>query len=157
VIILGIDPGSRYTGWGVIEASGSRLKFLGANRLVLGDGDHDKRLVLIYDQISDIVSTYKPDIAILESVFVSKNVQSALKLGQARGASMVAIARQGVPITEVSPRAVKKTVTGYGGATKMNVGDMVSRLLSVNVQLSVDAWDALAIAISGSSLIRSKI
>lgn len=157
MIILGIDPGSRYTGWGVLEVQGSRLRYIDAGRLVLGDGVHEERLVLIFDQLSHIVSQHQPQVAVIESVFVSKNVQSALKLGQARGACMVAIAKYGIPLFEVSPRLVKKTVTGYGGATKMAIGDMVSRLLSIPNTLSVDAADALAIAISGSSLVRSKI
>ena len=157
MIILGIDPGSRYTGWGVISVTGNRMQFIAANRVVLGDIPHEERLVLIYDAIRDIVMKYQPDLVSVESVFVSKNAQSALKLGQARGAAIVAIAKQGVPLVEVSPRLVKKTVTGYGGATKMSVGDMVGRLLATQQSLSVDAADALAVAISASSMTRSKV
>ncbi|MEC7030878.1 MAG: crossover junction endodeoxyribonuclease RuvC [Pseudomonadota bacterium] len=157
MVILGIDPGSRYTGWGVIRVLGNRMQFIAANRVVLGQIAHEKRLVLIYEAITDIVKMYQPDIVAIESVFVSKNVQSALKLGQARGAAIVAATRPGAEIVEVSPRLVKKVVTGYGGATKMNVGDMVARLLSIQNKLSVDAADALAIAISASSMVRSRV
>ena len=157
MIILGIDPGSRYTGWGVIKVEGNRLVYLKAGRLVLGDIVHAERLVLIYDGLADIVSAYEPEIVAIECVFVSKNAQSALKLGQARGAAMLAAAKQGKQLIEVEPRLVKKIVTGYGAAGKMSVGDMVSRLLSCKASLSVDAADALAIAISASSIMRSRV
>lgn len=157
MIILGIDPGSRYTGWGVIAVEGSRMRCISAGRLSLGDIPHEKRLVLIYDGLVDIVSEYRPEIAAIECVFVSKNAQSALKLGQARGVAMLAVAKYDLTLLEISPRLVKKTVTGSGAAGKNSVGDMVSRLLSCQNELSVDAADALAIAISASSMIRSKV
>jgi crossover junction endodeoxyribonuclease RuvC len=157
VIILGIDPGSRYTGWGVISIVGNRMQLVAADRVVLGDRPHEERLVLIYDAVRDIVTQYQPDLVAVETVFVSKNVQSALKLGQARGVAIVAAAKFGLPLVEVSPRLVKKVVTGYGGASKMGVGDMVARLLSTQQPLSEDAADALAIAISASSMTRSKV
>ena len=157
MVILGIDPGSRYTGWGVIRVEGNRMVCIDAGRLSLGNSEHAQRLVLIYDGLVDIVSKYKPDVVAIECVFVSKNVQSALKLGQARGAAMLAAAKLGNEIIEVEPRLVKKIVTGYGAAGKMNVGDMVCRLLSYKGVLSVDAADALAIAISASSLMRSRV
>lgn len=157
MVILGIDPGSRYTGWGVIEVAGSKMVYKAAGRLSLGEISHAERLVLIYDGLGDIVTKYKPELVAIECVFVSKNVQSALKLGQARGAAMLAAAKQGLKLVEVEPRLVKKVVTGSGASGKVQVGDMVSRLLSYKGELSVDASDALAIAISASSMIRSYV
>jgi crossover junction endodeoxyribonuclease RuvC len=133
------------------------MRYIAAGRLSVGDIPHEKRLVLIYDGIVDIVSRYGPETAAIESVFVSKNVQSALKLGQARGVAMLALAKADLILLEVAPRLVKKTVTGYGGAGKMQVGGMVSRLLNCQESLSEDAADALAIAISASSMIRSRV
>ncbi|MCP8352328.1 crossover junction endodeoxyribonuclease RuvC [Candidatus Synchoanobacter obligatus] len=155
--ILGIDPGSRYTGWGVIQVTGHKMQCIAAGRLVLGDRPHAERLVLIYEGVSDIVSTYQPEVVGVESVFVSKNVQSALKLGQARGAALVAVAKANLEIFEISPRLVKKSVTGYGATAKVGVGDMVQRLLGCQMVLSEDAADALAIAISASSMKRSQV
>ncbi len=157
MVILGIDPGSKYTGWGLIRVLGNQMQLIAADRVSLGDLAHEKRLVLIYDSILDIVTKHQPDMVAIESIFVSKNAQSALKLGQARGAAIVAAMRCDAKFVEVSARQVKKMVTGYGGATKINVGDMVARLLSTQVTLSVDAADALAIAISASSMTRRKI
>ena len=150
MILLGIDPGSRYTGWGVVRLSERKLSCVSAGRLSLTDKEHSKRLVLIYDGILSILQEFKPDVAAIESVFVQKNVQSALKLGQARGAAMVACGKYGITPQEISPRTVKQCVTGYGGSGKSGVGDMVQRLLGMNQVLSVDAFDALAIAISAS-------
>lgn len=150
MIALGIDPGSNYTGWGVIEVHGRQMKCLGAGRICLGKYDHGERLVLIYDGINSIVEQYRPEIAALETVFVHKNVQSALKLGQARGAAFLAMAKNNLSPIEISPRLVKKTVTGYGGMEKEGVSKMVKYMLGLQETLSTDATDALAIAISAS-------
>ena len=150
MILLGIDPGSRYTGWGVIQVLNRKMSCVSAGRITLTDSEHCKRLVLIYDGISSIVQEFKPSVAAIESVFVQKNVQSALKLGQARGAAMVACAKHGLVPYEISPRSVKQCVTGSGAAGKDGVGQMVQRLLGVDQSLSVDAFHALAIAISAS-------
>lgn len=150
MILLGVDPGSRYTGWGVIKVVDRRMSCVSAGRIALTDKEHAKRLVLIYDGISSIVQEFQPDAAAIESVFVQKNVQSALKLGQARGVAMAACAQHGLVPYEISPRTVKQCVTGYGATGKVGVGDMVQRLLGMQQSLSVDAFDALAIAISAS-------
>lgn len=157
MIILGIDPGSRYTGWGVIRFVQGELRCLAAGRICLGDRAHGERLVLIYDGIHSIVSQYQPSVVAIESVFVNKNVQSALKLGQARGVALVACAKSGLEPIEISPRLVKKTVAGYGAMGKTGVAEMVKRLLRVEEDLSVDASDALAIAIAASAMQRSQI
>ena len=147
MVILGIDPGSRYTGWGVIRVEGNRMEGLGADRLSLGNSEHAQRLVLIYDGLVDIVSEYKPDIVAIECVFVSKNVQSALKLGQARGIALLVPAEFGLFVGEYPPNLVKKTVVGSGHATKEQVQMMVQTLLRDCDVTSADAADALAIAI----------
>ena len=153
MIILGIDPGSRYTGWGVVKAEPSRMVCLAAGRLSITQVDHSKRLVLIYQGLSDILSQHQPTYAGIEGVFVHKNAQSALKLGQARGVAMLACAHYGLEPHEISPRSVKQCVTGSGAATKDHVSMMVKRLLQIQQDLSVDATDALAIAVSCGHLV----
>lgn len=157
MIVMGVDPGSVYTGFGVISINGGQMSCLTAGRLSVKDLDHGKRLVLIYDGITSIVEEYHPTIAAIETVFVSKNVQSALKLGQARGAALLAMAKKGLTPHEVSPRLVKKTITGFGGAEKSGVMKMVRQLLGVQGVLSEDAADALAIAICASICNRSLV
>ena len=156
MVILGIDPGSRYTGWGVIRVEGNRMVCIDAGRLSLGNSEHAQRLVLIYDGLSDILNKYQPKAAAIEGVFVHKNAQSALKLGQARGVAMLACAHHHLLPEEISPRSVKQCITGSGGATKDMVAMMVKRLLHLQKPLSVDATDALAIAISCGHMLSSK-
>lgn len=150
MIVFGIDPGSNFTGWGVIEVKGRAMKCIAAGRICLGQKPYGEKLVLIYDGITSIVEQYQPEVVGIETVFVHKNVQSALKLGQARGAALLAVAKQGLMPKEVSPRLVKKTVTGHGGTEKNGVAKMVKYLLGVQETLSEDAADALAIAICAS-------
>jgi|AntRauTorckE5430_2_1112549.scaffolds.fasta_scaffold00045_29 crossover junction endodeoxyribonuclease RuvC len=157
MIVLGIDPGSNYTGWGVIEVENRKMRSLGAGRISVGQHEFGKRLVLIYDGITSIVKQYNPQVAAIETVFVHKNVQSALKLGHARGAALVAVEKLGLSPIEISPRLVKKTVCGHGGMDKKGVEKMVKYLLGVQEALSTDAADALAIAISASVLHGSKV
>lgn len=150
MIVMGVDPGSNYTGWGVIEVQGRSMRCLAAGRICLGQKPYSERLVLIYDGLVSIVEQYRPEVAAIETVFVHKNVQSALKLGQARGAAVLALAKMGVMPQEISPKLVKKTVAGHGNVDKEGVSKMVRYLLGVKEELSVDASDALAIAISAS-------
>lgn len=146
--ILGIDPGTNATGYGVIEKAGSGIVYVScgvirpSSRMPL-----PKRLVAIYDGICEVIEKHKPAQAAVEDVFVSKNPRSALKLGQARGVLLLAALQRGLPVQEYAPRAVKQAVTGYGQASKAQVQQMVRALLRLSANPSKDAADALAVAI----------
>ncbi len=172
-IILGIDPGSRITGFGVISVSGvgrsNKYEYLDSGcikTLGLIDKQADSpddyynlnkskadisviaaRLKIIYKSVSELIVKYKPTQLAIEQVFVNKNVQSALKLGQARGAAILAAAMHDVPVFEYAPRQIKKAIVGTGAADKAQVQHMVTQLLSLSKVPGADAADALAIAI----------
>jgi len=148
-IILGIDPGSRLTGFGVIESKGSKLRYItsGCIRIDTSE-DLAFRLKQIFTCISQLIDENQPDEFAIEQVFMGKNVDSALKLGQARGSAIVAASMQDVPVFEYAARAVKQAVTGRGGAEKEQVQHMVQVLLSLPGKPQADAADALAIAIT---------
>ena len=157
-IIFGIDPGSIYTGFGVIKKSGARLTHVDSGRIHAGRSGSDafsKRLALIHKDLSGLLSQYRPDAIAVEKVFSHINVGSALKLGQARGVVLLAC-EQHVPgeLHEFSPKAVKKAVTGFGAAKKQQMQYMVQRLLNIECELSEDAADALALAIVCASTVR---
>jgi crossover junction endodeoxyribonuclease RuvC len=147
--ILGIDPGSNATGYGVVEGSGSSLRHLthGVLRPPTGRDPAD-RLAYLHGEISRIVAEVRPEICVIEQVFVASSPRSALVLGQARGVALAALAGGDVPVREVSARAVKKAVVGTGAANKSQVQAMVKRLLGLEESPPSDASDALAIAIS---------
>jgi len=149
VRILGLDPGLGTTGWGVIEADGNRLRHI-ANGQIRTDTSAPlpKRLAALADQLEALVAEQRPDAAAAEEVFVNKNPQSTLKLGQARGVVLMCAARAGVDVGEYSPSLVKKAVVGTGGAEKAQVHAMVSRLLPGTKIAGPDAADALAVAIT---------
>jgi crossover junction endodeoxyribonuclease RuvC len=151
VRILGIDPGSRLTGYGVVETAGDRIAWVqhGAIRTV-GD-DFPARLAQIYAGIGEVLETWRPQEVAIESVFVHRNADSALKLGQARSAAICATFAHTVSLHEYAPRAVKQAVTGLGGADKEQVARMVCMLLGLKETLQPDAADALAIAICHSN------
>ena len=146
--LLGLDPGLRFTGWGVIEASGNRLGFVAAGT-VASDPDRDLagRLNQLFDGISAVIAAHDPLEAAVEETFVNKNAASALKLGQARGMALLAPARAGLAVFEYAPNLVKKTVVGTGHAAKEQIQAMVKMLLPTATPDSADAADALAIAI----------
>lgn len=148
--ILGIDPGLRHMGWGVIESDGSRLRHI-ANGVCHSAGeDLPLRLLSLFEQLTSVVTAYAPDAAAIEQTFVNKDGAGTLKLGQARGVAMLALARAGLPVGEYAPNAVKKTVVGVGHADKRQVAHMV-RVQLPGVRLEgPDAADALAIAICHS-------
>lgn len=146
-IILGIDPGSRCTGFGVIETNGQRHQYITSGNIKTDGEDAAQRCFQIYAGISQIVQTYQPDESGIEQVFVRHNPSSALKLGQARGAAMVAVAACEVSVAEYSPRKIKQSVVGYGAADKAQVQHMIKLMLSLNDIPQVDAADALAVAI----------
>ncbi|MBO4350211.1 MAG: crossover junction endodeoxyribonuclease RuvC [Proteobacteria bacterium] len=145
--ILGIDPGSRFMGYGLIEIEGSRMHYLDANRLVLGNAPFTERLLKIDAFLSQYLEKAQPHEAAFEGIFHQKFADAAIKLGHARGVAIVACARFGMPLFEYSPTDVKQSVTSFGHAEKTQVAQMVRVLLGVQMQWPVDASDALAIAI----------
>ena len=146
VRILGLDPGSRRTGFGVLECRGTDLHLIAQGCLDVSSESHAVRLRMIFEGLAALVSEHHPGEIAVERVFVSRNVDSALKLGQARGAALCAVPR-GVPVFEYAPRAIKLAVVGTGGAEKFQVAHMVRVLLRVAGPLAADAADALAVAV----------
>lgn len=145
--VLGIDPGLRNMGWGVIEADGSRLSHI-ANGICHSEGvELAERLLSLHAQLTDIVARFQPDTAAVENTFVNKDAVGTLKLGQARGIALLVPAQAGIPIGEYAPNKVKKTVVGVGHAAKVQVDHMVKMQLPGVVINGPDAADALAIAI----------
>lgn len=147
-IILGIDPGSRVTGYGVICQIGRQLTYLGSGCIRTNTTELPARLKLIYAGVSEIITQFSPDFFAIEQVFMAKNADSALKLGQARGAAIVAAVNHDLPVFEYAARQVKQTVVGTGGAEKSQVQHMVKSLLKLAANPQADAADALAIAIT---------
>lgn len=145
--ILGIDPGLRVTGFGVIDADGTRLRYVASGVIRVPGGSLPPRLKSIHDGIADVVAEYRPGSAVAEIVFVNVNPQSTLLLGQARGAAITALVARGLPVHEYTALQVKQAVVGYGRAAKSQVQHMVQRLLSLPGVPSTDAADALACAI----------
>ena len=147
--ILGLDPGLGTAGWGVIEAEGNRLAHI-ANGQIKTDTDAPlpRRLAALADQLEALIVDLAPTAAAVEEVFVNKNPQSTLKLGQARGVALMCAARAGMEVGEYAPTLVKKAVVGTGGAEKAQVHAMVSRLLPGVKIAGPDAADALAVAIT---------
>lgn len=145
--ILGIDPGSRITGIGIIETDGRRNQHVFSTCLRLGDASFPERLGTIFSELTRIIREYQPLEMAIESVFVSNNPASALKLGQARGAAICAGVIAGLPVAEYSPKEVKQATVGKGGADKAQVQHMVKLLLSLQGRLQVDTADALAVAL----------
>lgn len=152
-IILGIDPGSRVTGYGIIKEHNRKLEYLDSGCIrTTADSALSERLLQIYNGICHLMDQYSPAEVAIEQVFMHQNPSSALKLGHARGVAMVAAASHRVSVSEYSPREIKQTVVGYGAAEKAQVGHMVVQLLSLNSAPQTDAADALAIAICHSHM-----
>ncbi len=147
--LLGIDPGLRHTGWGIVVQNGNRLSFVAAGR-VSPDPDLPmaSRLYELARKLAEVVATYKPDEAAIEETFVNKNAASALKLGQARGAAMLALAQAGLSVAEYAATTVKQSVVGHGHADKTQIQMMIGVLLPGSGKLAADAADALAVAIT---------
>jgi crossover junction endodeoxyribonuclease RuvC len=144
--ILGLDPGSLRTGFGVIDSSAGTLRIVAQGCIATSGGPLADRLRIIHARVAELIALHCPTEIAVERVFLSKNADSALKLGQARGAALAA-----VPVTlgvhEYAPRAIKLAVVGIGGAEKAQVAHMVKQLLAIDLKLAADAADALAIAI----------
>jgi crossover junction endodeoxyribonuclease RuvC len=145
--ILGVDPGSRKTGVGIIDMQGNHLTHVHHALIRSGTGGFDERLQTLFTGLSEIITAFKPDSAAIEDVFVSKNASSALKLGQARGALIAACGSHGLRVAPYSATKVKQAVVGFGRAEKDQVEHMIRMLLHPPEPLPEDAADALAVAI----------
>lgn len=147
--ILGIDPGLRRTGWGVVEADGNRLVFVGCGSIHTQDGSSvAARLVAIHDGLVRVLDEYRPEEAAVEATFVNKDAAATLKLGQARGIALLVPARTGILVAEYAPNVVKKSIVGAGHGDKSQVRMMLGVLLPKAEPQTHDAADALAIAIT---------
>ncbi len=149
-VILGIDPGSRRTGFGVIRQSANRAEYISSGVIRIPDTALPERLKVIFDAVNEIIDRHSPDEVSIENVFMSKSAGSALKLGQARGAAIVAAVSRHLPVYEYEARKVKQSVVGNGSATKLQVQHMVKTLLRLTGDPQEDAADALAIALCHS-------
>lgn len=148
-VILGIDPGTRILGFGVIRVLDRKVEYLHMGVVNLkGTKDHFVTLRTIYEEVTKIIEKYNPDELAVEAPFYGKNVQVMLKLGRAQGAAIAAAIRRDIPIFEYAPRSIKLAVTGKGAASKEQVAMMAQRLLGIDIaQEYLDATDALAIAL----------
>lgn len=146
--VLGIDPGSVRTGFAVIEIDGAQTRYIASGVIRAGHGAFAERLHTIFTGLNAVIAEHHPGESAVEEVFVNRNVQSALKLGQARGAAICACAGAGLAVHEYTPRAVKQALVGRGGAEKGQVGYMVRAILGLQGRLQEDAADALAVALA---------
>jgi crossover junction endodeoxyribonuclease RuvC len=145
--IIGIDPGSRATGYGVIAKKGNRLYYVTCGVIRLGDRySFSERLKVIFDGLCEVIEIHQPSVAAVEDVFVAANPRTALKLGHARGVAVLAALHNGLKVYDYTPRMVKQAVVGYGNADKQQVQQMVRVLLQLSASPSADAADALAVA-----------
>lgn len=148
--ILGIDPGSRVTGYGLIELRGRQAVYLASGCVRMEDEEFPERLRIIFEGLGRVVAEYRPDEVAIEKVFVQRNVDSALKLGQARGAALCAVMNRERPVAEYSATQIKQALVGRGGASKEQVQHMVTTLLQLSNTPQADAADALACALCHS-------
>lgn len=145
--ILGIDPGSRITGYGIIDSDGRRSQHVASGCIRMEDKVLPERLGAIFQGIAELIETHQPQEMAIEEVFMAKNAAAALKLGQARGAAICAGVTAGLAVSEYSPRSIKQAVVGAGGADKTQVQHMVQRILQLTDKLAADQADALAVAL----------
>jgi crossover junction endodeoxyribonuclease RuvC len=150
MIILGVDPGTLITGYALLNCRSAVPVIIECEIIRMpGTISIPKRLKLIYDELTKVIKKYKPDEFVIETAFYSKNIQSTLKLGQARGVSLLAAANYNLNITEYSPREIKKSIVGHGNASKEQVKYMIEKILSYKTDSKIlDYTDALAIALS---------
>lgn len=146
-LILGVDPGSRVTGFGVIEVCGTKIRYVASGCIRIPDESFPERLRIIYSDLGEVIECHAPEVMVIEQVFMARNAASAIKLGQARGAAIVAGVSRGLPVHEYSARQIKQAVTGTGAAAKAQVQHMVMSLLQLPEAPAEDAADALAAAI----------
>lgn len=156
-IILGVDPGSRITGYGIVRIHGRQLEYIDSGCIRLGDKPLAERLQIIFHSLATLIGEYRPEEFAIEQVFMARNPDSALKLGQARGAAIVSAANSGLPVYEYSARQVKQAVVGRGSAEKSQVQHMVQAILGLARKPQADAADALAIAMCHAHMSQSVI
>ena len=145
--VLGVDPGSRITGYGVVDADRGSVRYVASGSITTTRGAFTGRLADIYSGVAEVIATHAPAVLAIEEVFFAKNAQSALKLGQARGVAIAAGVAAALPVHEYAPRAVKLAIVGSGRGTKAQVQYMVRALLGHDAEPPSDAADALAVAI----------
>ena len=156
--ILGLDPGLRRTGWGVVACEGSRLRHLAHGVIVAPESlTLAERLLHLYEALADMIADQAPHEAAVEEVFVNVNPASTLKLGHARACALIAPAKAGLPVHEYATRLIKKAIVGTGGADKAQIGFMVRRLLPTAGDTCADSADALAVAIAHAHLRTAKL
>jgi crossover junction endodeoxyribonuclease RuvC len=149
--ILGLDPGTASVGYGIVEESEGQVSVVvyGVIRTEPKDGDSARRLQIIYEQLNELLSQFKPDAAAVEELFFGRNITTAISVGQARGVLLLALANAGIPIAEYSPPKIKEAVSGYGNASKQQVQYMVQNLLDLEeIPKPDDAADGLAVALT---------
>ena len=155
--VLGIDPGSRRTGWGVVELDGTRLRHIAAGTIAVPDKlALANRLRMIHEQLEAVIAAHAPEAVAVEEIFFAKYANAALKLGHARGVALLVAAQSEIAVHEYPPAIVKRTVVGRGAADKVQVGRLVSALLGLKEPPEEDAADALAVAITHIQATRSK-
>ena len=145
--ILGIDPGSRYTGFGIIESDGIKSRYIHSGYIKVKGDELPEKLGHIFAEVSAIIKEWQPEVMAVEQVFVGKNVDSALKLGQARGAAICAGVSVGLAVGEYTPRTIKKAVVGRGSADKEQIQEIMRIILKLTDKLQSDEADALAVAL----------
>jgi len=149
VCILGLDPGLRRTGWGVVTVLGARIGHVAHGVIAPKETlPFAERLLFLFEGLTEVIAAHRPDEAAVEETFLNTNAASTLKLGHARAACLIAPARAGLPVAEYAAKVVKKAVVGTGGADKDQVGFMIRRLLPTAGETTADAADALAVAIA---------
>jgi len=158
VRILGLDPGLRRTGWGIVSVEGARLTHVAHGVIKPDDtAEFAIRLLTLFEAICEIIAAHAPDEAAVEETFVNTNASSTLKLGHARAACLIAPVRAGLPVAEYAATVVKKAVVGTGAADKTQVGFMIRRLLPTAGDTTADAADALAVAIAHAHARRARV
>lgn len=149
MIVLGVDPGTRRLGWGVVARDGNRIRHLGHGVLVLpAERPLAERLTLIEQGLCEVIARFRPQASSVESIFFNKDAQAAAKLGHARGVVLLCCARMGLSVAEYAPARVKRTVTGHGAADKRQVALLVRAMLALDTLPPSDAADALALALT---------
>jgi crossover junction endodeoxyribonuclease RuvC len=155
--VLGIDPGSRRTGWGVVQLEGTRLRHLGAGTITIADKlSLPERLRVIHVELGRIIREHQPEAVAVEEIFFAKYANAALKLGHARGVALLVAAESEIAVHEYPPAIVKRTIVGRGGADKAQVGQLITALLGLQSPPEEDAADALAVAITHIQASRSR-
>jgi crossover junction endodeoxyribonuclease RuvC len=159
MLILGVDPGTIVTGYGIVEAGRNTYKHITSGCIKIPSSKQlPDKLALIYDTLCSVIRTHKPDEFAIETAFYGRNVQSALKIGYARGSAILAAVHNGIPSNEYSPREVKKSVVGSGAATKEQVGYMVKSILALKLEIvKFDESDALAVALCHAFRLKTPI